>query len=425
MRLAFVVQRYGPDISGGAELECRQMAERLSKHMEVEVLTTCAEDHYTWRNVYPPGEERINGVLVRRFQVDQERDMAQFDRFTAELIARKRMLTLSASLYLEEMRWMELQGPISSGLQQFLEMRQGYYDLFFFVTYQYASTFLGLQTVPHKSVMLATAHDDLWIRFGIFRPFFHLPRAFVFNSPEEQALIRRLFRNDYIPGEVLGHGIDLCHMKEIVTGRSSNVFGEETRVRPEDEYVIFVGRIDPSKGCEQLFEYFTRFKRETGSPVKLVLVGKPSMQIPKHPDIVPLGFMHDDRYPWMAQARALVLPSIVESLSLVVLESMGLGVPVLVNGYCEVTRSHCLRSNGGLYYHDYDEFAAALKLLLAKPGLRQEMGKRGQAYVRRDYDWTILEGRLVGWLTEIARSVGRGTPLGAVRPTGRTDPTDA
>ncbi|MGC8780466.1 MAG: glycosyltransferase family 1 protein, partial [Anaerolineae bacterium] len=67
MRLAFVVQRYGLEINGGSEVHCRQLAERLAAHMHVEVLTTCAEDHYTWRNVYPAGAERVNGITVRRF----------------------------------------------------------------------------------------------------------------------------------------------------------------------------------------------------------------------------------------------------------------------------------------------------------------------------------------------------------------------
>jgi glycosyltransferase involved in cell wall biosynthesis len=115
----------------------------------------------------------------------------------------------------------------------------------------------------------------------------------------------------------------------------------------------------------------------------------------------------------------------MESLSLVVLESLGLQVPVLVNGHCEVTRGHCLRSNGGLYYYNYDEFAAALGLLLARPGLRQEMGQLGQAYVRRDYDWNVLESRLVDWLNEIAQGIGRGTGSGPARLAQRADTTDA
>jgi hypothetical protein len=40
VKLAIVVQRYGADINGGAELHARYIAEHLAKHVEVEVLTT-------------------------------------------------------------------------------------------------------------------------------------------------------------------------------------------------------------------------------------------------------------------------------------------------------------------------------------------------------------------------------------------------
>jgi len=398
MRLAFVVQRYGLEVNGGAEMECRLLAERLSQRMHVEVLTTCALDHYTWRNHYPAGKEYINGVVVRRFPVDRERDMDEFARCNQKILG-------GSHTYFDEMRWMELQGPMSSDLLRFLEMRQRHYDLFFFVTFLYASTFLGLQAVPSKSVLLPTAHDDPWVRLSIFRPFFHLPRAFVFNTIEEQALIRRLFQNDYIPGQVVSTGIDAQRLGKIASEPPSDIFCGEKRIGPDDDYVIYVGRVDPSKGCDQLFEYFMRYKAESGSTVKLVIVGKPEMPIPDHPDIIPLGFMKDDPFPWMARAKALVLPSVMESLSLVVLESMGLSVPVLVNGQCDVLRGHCRRSNAGLYYYDYDEFAASLGLLLSRPDLRREMGRQGQAYVQQNYDWAVVEEQLVEWLNWVAQRV--------------------
>lgn len=395
MRLAFVVQRYGLEINGGSEMHCRQLAERLSAHMQVEVLTTCAEDHYTWRNVYPAGVEQINGVTVRRFPVDRERNMTEFSRFTTEIMSRPRS-------YFDEMRWMELQGPISSGLLRYLDLREPHYDLFFFMTYLYASTFLGLQVVPHKSVLLATAHDDPWIRFSIYRPFFHLPRAFVYNTVEERSLIHRLFKNEHIPGQVLGNGIDARRLAQVAAAPAADIFLGEPRLTPEDDYIIFVGRVDPSKGCDQLFEYFTRYKAERDSRVKLLLIGKPTMPIPAHPDIIPLGFLKGDPYDWMARARALVLPSTMESLSLVLLESLGLGVPVLVNGDCDVTRGHCQRSNGGLYYRSYEEFAAALTLLLTQSGLAGQLGRQGQRYVQENYAWEVVEQRFVDWLTWIA-----------------------
>ena len=71
VKLAVVVQRYGADISGGAELHARYIAERLARHAEVEVLTTCARDYVTWRNEFPAGEEtRSTAVTVRRFPVE-------------------------------------------------------------------------------------------------------------------------------------------------------------------------------------------------------------------------------------------------------------------------------------------------------------------------------------------------------------------
>jgi glycosyltransferase involved in cell wall biosynthesis len=395
MRLAFVVQRYGLEVNGGAEVECRLLAERMSRHMPVEVLTTCAVDYLSWGNYYPAGLDVINGVPVRRFPVDRERKMDEFDRFTRDLMSHPRS-------FADEMRWMELQGPVCSGLMRHLEMNEGRYDLFFFMTYLYASSFLGLQMVPHKSMLLAMAHDDPWIRLSIFRGLFHLPRAFVFNTVEEQQLVHRLFKNEYIPGTVLSSGVDTTALAAIAADLSSDFWGQETRIGPEDEFIIFVGRVDPSKGCDQLFEYFLRYKRETVSPVKLVLVGKSTMPIPEHPDIVSLGFLREDPYPWMARARALVLPSVYESLSLVVLESMGLSVPVLVDGRCDVARGHCRRSNGGLYYYSYEEFAAALSLLLRRPELRAQLGLQGQAYVQQNYAWEVVENRFVDWITWVA-----------------------
>jgi glycosyltransferase involved in cell wall biosynthesis len=398
IRLAFVIQRYGLEVNGGAETHCRQLAERLRSHMQVEVLTTCAVDHLTWRNVYPPGLQEVNGIPVYRFPVDRERDIQEFNRFTEQVMR-------GPHTYFDEMHWMELQGPISSGLLQFLDLCQSRYDLFFFFTYLYATTFLGLQVVPHKSVLLATAHDDPWIRLKIFRPLFHLPRAFVYNSPEERSLIHRLFGNQYIPGQVLGHGIDVRRLAKIAVDPPLEIFHSEPRVQPDDEYIVYVGRVDPSKGCDQLFDYFIRYKAETLSKVKLVVIGRPTMAIPEYPDIISLGFLPEEPFAWMARARALVLPSVMESLSLVVLESMALGVPVLVNGRCAVTRGHCRRSNGGLYYYTYEEFASALTLLLTHSELRRQLGRQGQAYVKKHYAWDVVEGRFVNWLTWVAQRV--------------------
>jgi hypothetical protein len=80
VKVAVVVQRYGAEINGGAELHARYIAEHLARHTEVEVLTTCARDYLTWRNELPAGVEQIGGVTVRRFPGARARDAHDFGR---------------------------------------------------------------------------------------------------------------------------------------------------------------------------------------------------------------------------------------------------------------------------------------------------------------------------------------------------------
>ncbi len=98
----------------------------------------------------------------------------------------------------------------------------------------------------------------------------------------------------------------------------------------------------------------------------LVLIGSNLLPIPKHPRIRHLGFLSDeDKFDALAAADLLIMPSRFESLSMVALEAWALGKPVLANGHCDVLRGQVVRSNAGLYYETFEEFAEALYLLEA------------------------------------------------------------
>src|SRR4029434_8182628 len=109
--------------------------------------------------------------------------------------------------------------------------------------------------------------------------------------------------------------------------------------------------------------------------------GPVNMPIPEHADVRRLGFVDDlVRDGLLASASMLVVPSRFESLSLVLLEGWNHGVTALVNGHCTVLKGQALRSNGALYYHNYDEFARALEYLLARPDVAQQLGRQGLDY---------------------------------------------
>ena len=125
MKLAVVVQRYGADINGGAELHARYAAEHLSKHAEVHVLTTCAHDYVTWRDGYPAGIETINGVPVHRFPVDHERDVKTFARWSERVFEQEHS-------YLDELKWLDAEGPTSRALIGHIRENREHYDYFLF-----------------------------------------------------------------------------------------------------------------------------------------------------------------------------------------------------------------------------------------------------------------------------------------------------
>jgi glycosyltransferase involved in cell wall biosynthesis len=386
MTLAFVVQRYGLDISGGAELHCRWVAEHMAKHGPVEVLTTCAHDYITWADHYPAGTEVINGVTVRRFPVSKPRGLEAFTRL--QLLVLRDEHTLA-----DELAWLDEEGPTSPGLMAYIREHEADYSHFLFFSYRYYQSYWGVKSVPAKSILVPTAEHDLVVHLRIFKELFRLPKAFIFNSEEERDMIRAVSGNPDAPGPVVGVGTVLP--ENISAERFRKTHGLD---RP---YILYLGRIDANKGCGHLFDYFLQFKRDTGSDAQLVLIGSAVIPVPAHHDIRHLGFLPEqDKFDALAGAELLVMPSFFESLSMVTLEAWALGKAVLANAHCDVLRGQCRRSNGGLYYRNYAEFRAALDVLLATPRLRAALGRNGADYFRSRYTWDIIERKYLEVLNE-------------------------
>ncbi len=157
-------------------------------------------------------------------------------------------------------------------------------------------------------------------------------------------------------------------------------------------FAIYVGRIDENKGCRELFSYFARYAEAYPHGLDLVLIGSTQLEVPAHPRIRHLGFLPDrDKFDALAASDVLVMPSPYESLSMVVLEAWAMGKPVLVNAGCDVLRGQCLRSRGGLYYGDAEEFVEALYVLDATGPAGAVLGRQGRDYFQRHYTWPVIE----------------------------------
>lgn len=373
MKIAFVVQRYGKEVMGGSELHCRQVAERLSAHgYDCTVYTTTAKDYVTWKNEYPAGESLLNGVVVKRYPVDKERDIQDFNRFSDWIFANPHSRE-------DEIDWMDRQGPCCRPLLQSLEEERAGYDVFVFFTYLYYNTYWGLQRIPQRKALVPTAHDEPALYLDIMQEVFAAPEAFVFNTAAEKEMLARRFSFSGKYQDTVGVGV------EIPKAADETAFREKYDV--PGPFLLYAGRIEPGKGCGELIEYFLLLA-ETHPDLDLVLIGNRLMDLPDHPRIRYLGFVSpEEKNAAMAAATATVHPSHLESLCMAALESLAVQTPILVQGQTDPLKQHCLQGNCGLWYGDAPEFTAAAHLLLGDARLRDSLGGKGLRYVRENYAW--------------------------------------
>ncbi|MCC7416319.1 MAG: glycosyltransferase family 4 protein [Acidobacteria bacterium] len=389
MRLAIVVQRYGLAINGGAELHARYIAERLARHAEVEVLTTCAADYVTWRNQLPEGVEQVGGIPVRRFRVKHERDPQVFGR-------RSERVFQSPHSIGEELDWLDAEGPTSPALIEHLERHAREFDYCLLFSYRYYHAYYGARAAGTRGILVPTAERDEAIGLSIFQPLFRGVRALMYNSPEERAMIQAVSGNQDLPSVVVGVGSEVPRTAE------PDRFRQKFDIR--GPFAVYVGRVDRNKGCPELFDFFRGYLKDPAGRLSLVLVGNSILPIPEHPRIRHLGFLDDaDKFDAMAAADLLVMPSFFESLSMVALEAWALGRPVLANGRCDVLKGQCIRSNAGLYYETYEEFHQALRAIEQNRWLAETLGRNGRQFFREHYDWPVIERKYLDMFAQLSR----------------------
>jgi glycosyltransferase involved in cell wall biosynthesis len=382
--VAFVVQRSGADIAGGAERLCLQTARSLHGIWDVEILTTCARDSRTWCDDFAPGETSIDGVPARRFRVPAPRDPVAFER------ASQRVARGDAS-EAEQIAWMRLQGPWAPDLVTHLENAGSGYDRVVFFSYLYATTYFGLPAVAERATLVPLAHDEWMLGLSLFDGAFALPARFAYLSEEERALVERRFpATAKKPHAPIGVGIEAAPRTPPAAFRRAH--GIRGRL------LVYVGRVEEAKGVGALLSHFAALAAADDAPHTLLLAGPIGMALPERADVIALGQV-DETTKWDALAAADIacVPSPYESLSIAALEAWAVGTPVLANGASPVLIGQCRRSNAGLWYANEAEFVE-----LARTGFygnAERLGANGARFVAATYTWNASR-------TAFARALG-------------------
>lgn len=374
-KIALINQRYGVEVNGGSEYYTQKLAEHLKNIYDVEVLTTKALDYGTWANYYTNNIEEIHGVKVRRFPVDCQRNV-----LAMKIYGKVRSMFPPLRKWAEE-RWIDAQGPKCRALIEYIEQNKEQYDVFVFVTYLYYLTARGIEKVSDKAILIPTAHDEPYIYFGYYRRVFENAAGFIYLTHEEKEFVEKMFAVVDKPNKVCGSGV------ELPAAIDNTRFRKKYHIT--GNYCVYVGRIDQDKGCQEMFSIFEKYKeKHSEDQTKLVLMGKEMIPVPKREDIISLGFVSEqDKFDAIQGAKVLWLPSRFESLSIAVLEALSLGVPVIVNGQCDVLKGHCIRSRAGEYYLNPKEALDKLAVVLDET---YDVADNAKSYIKRNYQWDSI-----------------------------------
>ncbi|MCB1158701.1 MAG: glycosyltransferase family 4 protein [Leptospiraceae bacterium] len=375
--IALITPRFHDRLAGGAERLSYEYARILSKNYNVVILTTCATDYITWKNELPIPEASFAFGRILRFQTLKERNILQFNKLDKNL--KEQLPYISEA---DENSWLKEQGPYVPSLIEHIIKNEEKYEVFIFFTYLYYPTVRGLSLIRDKSICVPALHDETHAYFPMFKSLFKNDLVYGFNTEEEYSLFSRLYNFKPQKFSIIGTGLDL-NKKKITT--NSFTF----------PYVLYLGRIDSSKGIYELCKFFLNWKTKYSKEVKLLICGSGDFQNPSSDHIEFYGFVDEEKKEEILNSCLfLINPSRLESLSYVLLESWAHSKPVLVNALSPVLRNQCKKSKAGLFYDSQENFNRCMNILLEDEKLRISLGSNGYEYIVKNYSDSAIEEKL-------------------------------
>ena len=401
-RICFVVQRYGTGVVGGAEKYVEAMASGLAAMgHHISVITSCATSYADWADEFEPGTHTEEGVTVHRVRVRQPRDN---DRFMP-LHLRAVDVTAEPLWPWAQDRWSQMMGPDLSDVEPLLAGLAASSDATVLVGYHYAQTLRLTQIAASfgPTIVIPTAHPEGAFHVGWVQNMFAHADHVICLAQEERDLVRC---NHHDAPEVT---VVPCPVDPIDVPSGDAVAEVVRRIGASPgRYAVVVGRVDPAKGSDDAVHFTQLYRRCIDADFELVVIG-PGGDLDGLDGVRATGFVEDrEKDALVAGAAMLVQPSYMESFSYALMEGWLLGRPAVVQRRSRVLAGHVHRSGGGLDYHDYLDFEAAVETVRRYPALAAGMGAAGRDYVLTDFAWNRVAEQFLA-VVDATASGGRHT----------------
>jgi glycosyltransferase involved in cell wall biosynthesis len=365
------------------------LAMNLTAHdTPVDIITTCAVDHHTWRNALPEGESTDGPLRVRRFAVGP-RDHGTFERLHSTIDRR------GSVPYDAQVEWMANSVWSPGALRAARD-----YERVVVMPYLFGTSFWQEVADPDRTIVAPCLHDEPHAHQALVLDGLCSARGLMMNSAGEKALLDRMLerraRGAPTPRrepQIVGCGFD---DDPVPTPEAVRAFTARHGIEPG--YILYAGRREPGKGVADLYRHYATYLRTSPDPRPLALMGSgplgPPPEVANH--VVDLGFVSpQERSAAYAGASVLVQPSRLESFGMVLFEAWLAGTPVSVNEESDVLRSHCEASGGGLWFRDAATFSEGVQMIVESAELRDRLATAGREYALGDFGWPQVRRRFI------------------------------
>jgi len=244
--------------------------------------------------------------------------------------------------------------------------------------------------------VVTTVHGVFPVPKSILKNFFYsVMSKITFFCSDELIFVSEGSKEYYniLKGRVILNGIDTNHFNQNDTLRDVT----RTKLNIKDNFVfLFVGRVTPTKGIEEIIEATSIIKDIVNDDFKVLIVG-PVIQkeMPDYQNkirdadidnyVINLGVQKNVRNFYYA-SDVFLLPSHFEGLPLVLLEAMACGLPVIASRVGEIPNIIENYMNGLLVEpRNVDDLVEKMMLCIDNKNELALMGKNAAKTIREEY----------------------------------------
>jgi glycosyltransferase involved in cell wall biosynthesis len=168
-------------------------------------------------------------------------------------------------------------------------------------------------------------------------------------------------------------------------------------INENDQLVLFLSRIHPTKGAERLLFAFARIAARVQN-AKLVLAGPDDFRLKERLEnlvraqglegrvIMPGMVTGETKRSLLSRADLFALPSDAEGFSIAILEALASGTAALISPGCHFEEVQAANA-GRIVGLDIDAIAQAMLELLTNPDQLRRSGENAKRLVREHYSW--------------------------------------